>query len=151
MIPELLNTTAISLGSVIATKAYDKAGDAVVNTVFDKAKKFLQSLRKQSPEIVAAIEQADEQPLEYGQAVLEIEAAARSNSEVAEAMQELSAAAKAQPPSSLDEILQKIMESIESKSSKIENYEKIAKEIKAEKGAMVAQKIEIGSQNNHYY
>lgn len=151
MIPQLLTTSAVSLGTVIATKAYDKAGDLVIDTVFDKAKKFLQTLRQKSPETVTAIEQVDEQPLDYEQAVLEIEAAARSNSEVAEAMQELSAAAKAQPISGLDEILQKIMESIESKSSRIENYEKVAEEIRAEKGAMVAQKIEIGSQTNNYY
>lgn len=151
MIPQLLTTSAVSLGTVIATKAYDKAGDLVIDTVFDKAKKFLQTLRQKSPETVTAIEQVDEQPLDYGRAVLEIEAAARSNSEVAEAMQKLSAAAKAQPISGLDEILQKIMESIESKSSRIENYEKIAEEIRAEKGAMVAQKIEIGSQTNNYY
>lgn len=146
----LTHPAVISFGTVIATKAYDKAGDAVLNTVFDKAKKFLQSLKKQSPEIVTAIEQANEQPLDYGQAVLEIEAAARSNSEVAEAMQELSAAAKAQPPSGLDQILQEIKESMESQSSNIENYGKIAEEIKAEKGGIVANKVEIGSQTNNF-
>ena len=151
MIPQLLTTSAVSLGTVIATKAYDKAGDLVIDTVFDKAKKFLQTLRQKSPETVTAIEQVDEQPLDYGRVVLEIEAAARSNSEVAEAMQELSAAAKAQPISGLDKILPKIIKSIESKSSRIENYEKVAEEIRAEKGAMVAQKIEIASQTNNYY
>ena len=150
MIPQLLTTSAVSLGTVIATKAYDKAGDLVIDTVFDKAKKFLQTLRQKSPETVTAIEQVDEQPLDYGRAVLEIEAAARSNSEVAEAMQELSAAAKAQPPSDLENILQNIMESIESQSSNIENYGKMAEKIKAEKGATVAHKVEIANQTINY-
>lgn len=150
MILEFLTTAAISLGTVISTKAYDKAGDLVVDTLSDKAQKFWQVLRQKSPETATAIEQVDEQPLDYGQAVLEIEAAAKSNFEVAEAMQELSVAAKAQPPSNLDEILQKIMESIESQSSNIENYGKMAEEIKAEKGAIVAQKVEIANQTNNY-
>lgn len=151
MIPDFLIHSAISFGTVVATKLNDKAGDAIVNTVPDKAKKFLQFLKKQSPEIVTAIEQANEQPLNYGQAVLEIEAAANSNPEIAEAMQELSAAAKAQPPSGLEQILQEIKESMKSQSSNIESSGKIAKKITAEKGAMVAQKIEIGSQTNNYF
>ena len=150
MISELLATAATSLATVIATKVYDKTGDVVVDTVLEKAKHFWQFLRKESPKIATAIEQSNEQPLDYGQAVLEIEAAARSNSEVAEAMQELSVVAKAQPPSSLDKILQKIMESIESQSSNIENYGKMAEEIKAEKGGIVAQKVEIANQTNNY-
>ena len=46
-----------------------------------------------------------EQPLDYGQAVLEVEAAAKKDPEVNQAIQELTAAAKAEPNPKLAEIL----------------------------------------------
>ncbi len=90
---EPLTTAAIAVGSIVATKALEKTGEKVGKALWDKTGQFLVKLRKQSPQIVAAIEKAPEQPLDYGKAVLEVEAAAKADPQVAQATQELAAAA----------------------------------------------------------
>ncbi|MEH2317091.1 hypothetical protein [Nostoc sp.] len=101
----ILETAAIAIGSVIATKALEKTTEKVTETLLDKTGKFLVTLKKQSPHTVAAIEKAPEQPLDYGKAVLEVELAAKANPEVAQAVQELAEAAKAEPNPKFAEIL----------------------------------------------
>ena len=101
----ILETAAIAVSTIIATKAIEKTGEKVGEALWDKTGKFLVTLKKQSPHTVAAIEKAPEQPLDYGKAVLEVESAAKANPEVAQAMQELAAAAKAEPNPKLAEIL----------------------------------------------
>ncbi|MEH2458202.1 hypothetical protein [Nostoc sp.] len=101
----ILETAAIAIGSVIATKALEKTTEKVTETLLDKTGKFLVTLKKQSPHTVAAIEKVPEQPLDYGKAVLEVELAAKANPEVAQAVQELAAAAKTEPNPKFAEIL----------------------------------------------
>ncbi|MCC5643689.1 hypothetical protein LC607_12170 [Nostoc sp. CHAB 5824] len=101
----ILETAAIAVGTIIATKALEKTGEKVGEALWDKTGNFLVTLKKQSPHTVAAIEKAPEQPLDYGKAVLEVESAAKANPEVAQAAQELAAAAKAEPNPKLAEIL----------------------------------------------
>ncbi|MFN6525311.1 hypothetical protein [Nostoc sp. ChiSLP03a] len=101
----ILETAAIAVGTIIATKALEKTTEKVTESLVNKTGKFLVTLKKQSPHTVAAIEKAPEQPLDYGKAVLEVESAAKANPEVAQAMQELAAAAKAEPNPKLAEIL----------------------------------------------
>ena len=101
----ILETAAIAVSTIIATKAIEKTGEKVGEALWDKTGKFLVTLKKQSPHTVVAIEKEPEQPLDYGKAVLEVESAAKANPEVAQAMQELAAAAKAEPNPKLAEIL----------------------------------------------
>ena len=101
----ILETAAIAVGTIIATKALEKTTKKVTESLVDKTGKFLVTLKKQSPHTVVAIEKAPEQPLDYGKAVLEVESAAKANPEVAQAMQELAQAAKAEPNPKLAEIL----------------------------------------------
>ena len=85
---EPFTTAAIAIGSVVATKALEKTGEKVGETLWQQTGNFLNSLKKESPDTVTAIEKAPGQPLDYGKAVLEIEAAAKANPEVAQRMQE---------------------------------------------------------------
>jgi hypothetical protein len=101
----ILETAAIAIGTIIATKALEKKTEKVTESLVDKTGKFIVTLKKQSPHTVAAIEKAPEQPLDYQKAVLEVESVAKANPEVAQAMQELAAAAKAEPNPKLAEIL----------------------------------------------
>ncbi len=117
---EPLTTAAVAIGSVVATKALEKTGEKLGEALFEKTSKFLSSLKKQSPDTVTAIEKVPEQPLDYGQAVLEVEAAAKANPQVERAMQELAAAAKAEPNSKLVEIL--AMPNLEKMADKIVNF-----------------------------
>ncbi len=101
----ILETAAIAVGTIIATKALEKTTEKVTESLLDKTGKFLVTLKKQSPHTVAAIEKAPEQAIDYQKAVLEVESAAKANPEVAQAVEELAQAAKAEPNPKLAEIL----------------------------------------------
>ena len=78
----MATTAAVAVGSILGTKALEKTGEKIGEAVWDKSTKFLESLKLESPDTVTAIEQAPEQPLDYGQAVLEVEQAATANPDV---------------------------------------------------------------------
>jgi hypothetical protein len=102
---EPLTTAAIALGSVVATKALEKTGEKIGETLYDKTGKFLKALKQESPQTATAIEKAPEAPLDYGVATLEVETAAKKNPEVARSAQELVEAARAEPNPKLAQIL----------------------------------------------
>jgi hypothetical protein len=83
-------------------------------------------LRNESPDTVTAIEKAPEQPLDYGKAVLETEAAAKANPEVAQRMQELVAMVETEP------LLKDLVNSIKSQTQQptVINSQKLAEQIK---------------------
>ena len=117
---EPLTTAAISIGSIVATKALEKTGDKVGEALSQKIINFLSLLKIQCPQTVNAIEKASEQPLDFNQAVLEVEAAAEANPQVKQAMEELAATAKDEPNSKLAQIL--IMPNLQKMAEKIVNF-----------------------------
>jgi hypothetical protein len=123
---EPFTTAAIAIGSVVATKALEKTGEKVGETLWQQTGNFLNSLRNESPDTVTAIEKAPEQPLDYGKAVLEIEAAAKANPEVAQRMQELVAMVETEP------LLKNLVDSIKSQTQQptVINSQKLAEQIK---------------------
>ncbi|WP_138505750.1 hypothetical protein [Nostoc sp. PA-18-2419] len=126
---EPLTAGAIAIGTIVATKVLEKTTEKGTEVLLDKAGKFLVTLKKHSPNTVAAIEKAPSQPLDYGKAVLEVESVAKANPEVAQAAQELATAAETNPPANLAEILSEIKASIEKSQqsyppSFIQNIEK---------------------------
>ena len=123
---EPFTTAAIAIGSVVATKALEKTGEKVAETLWQQTGNFLNSLRNESPDTVTAIEKAPEQPLDYGKAVLEIEAAAKANPEVAQRMQELVAMVETEP------LLKNLVDSIKSQTQQptVINSQKLAEQIK---------------------
>ena len=123
---EPFTTAAIAIGSVVATKALEKMGEKVGETLCQQTGDFLNSLRHESPDTVTAIEKAPEQPLDYGKAVLETEAAAKANPEVAQRMQELVAVVETEP------LLKDLVNSIKSQTQQttVINSQKLAEQIK---------------------
>lgn len=120
---EIVTTTALALGTIVATKALEKTGEEIGEAFYEKSKQFLASLRKQSPDTALAIEQAPDKPLDYGKAVLEIESAAQSNTKVAQSVKELAELGKTSSLSNLAEILKKIEKSVkDSNESYPENF-----------------------------
>ncbi|MHC5746677.1 MAG: hypothetical protein ACYTXT_33260 [Nostoc sp.] len=117
---EPLTAGAIAIGTVIATKALEKTGEKVGEALWDKTDQFLLTLKKYSPYTVVAIEKAQEQPLDYGKAILEVESAAKANAEVNQAVQELAAAAKAETNPKIVEIVN--MPNLQKLADKIVNY-----------------------------
>ena len=84
---EPLTAGVIAIGTVIATKALEKTGRKVGESLWDKTGQFLVTLKKHSPHSVVAIEKAPSQQLDYGKAVLKVESAAKAYHEVNQAMQ----------------------------------------------------------------
>ena len=123
---EPFTTAAIAIGSVVATKALEKMGEKVGETLCQQTGNFLNSLRNESPDTVTAIEKAPEQPLDYGKAVLETEAAAKANPELAQRMQELVAMVETEP------LLKDLVNSIKSQTQQptVINSQKLAEQIK---------------------
>ncbi|WP_375510657.1 hypothetical protein [uncultured Nostoc sp.] len=54
----ILETAAIAVGTIIATKALEKTTEKVTESLVDKTGKFLVTLKKQSPHSVVAIKKA---------------------------------------------------------------------------------------------
>lgn len=132
--------TAGVIITLIATKAFEKTGEKLSESVWNQVDKFLTSLKRKDPQTAAAIEQvaqqpalAEQQPAQFGTAALSerVEAAIQSDPE----LQQIAEAVKAK---------------INVKPSIVQNFTKMAEEIKAEKGSMVAQQITIEHQVNNY-
>jgi hypothetical protein len=102
---EPLTTVAIAVATLLATKALEKIGENIGDTLTHKTQQFSELLKQRLPGTFAAIEQAPEQPLNYGQAVLEIETAAKTDPNISQAIQELVAAAKAAQNPKIADIL----------------------------------------------
>ena len=102
---EPLTTGAIAVATVLATKALEKIGENIGDTLSHKTQQFLELLKQRLPGTFAAIEQAPEQPLNYGEAVLEIETAAKTDPNISQVIQELVAAAKAAQNPKIADIL----------------------------------------------
>ena len=102
---EPLTTGAIAVATLLATKALEKIGENIGDTLTHKTQQFSELLKQRLPGTFAAIEQAPEQPLNYGQAVLEIETAAKTDPNISQVIQELVAAAKAAQNPKIADIL----------------------------------------------
>ena len=89
--------------------------------------KFLTSLKQVSPDTVTAIEKAPEQPLDYGQAILEVESVAKTSPELSQIMTELVKAIEAEP--SLKELVNNTLKS-QSQQASVINNQKLADFIK---------------------
>lgn len=122
-------TVAIALGTIVATKAAEKVGENAGDKLSLAVGKVVTFLKRESPQTAIALESAPEQPLDYGQAVLELEAIAAERPELQQAIQELTAAAQTEPPSNLSAILQEMSQQLQSQSSQnqisVETIEKI--------------------------
>lgn len=117
-----LRGAAIAVGSIIATKALEKTGEKVGEKVWQQTGKFLTSLKQVSPDTVTAIEKAPEQPLDYGQAILEVESVAKTSPELSQIMTELVDIVEAEPLPNLKDIPNNIAKGLQSQSSGQKTY-----------------------------
>lgn len=115
---EIITTTALALATVVATKALETTGEKIGEALWDKSKKFLESLKKHSSDTVLAIEEASQKPLDYGQAIIEIESAAQSDDDIAQSLEELASIAKDRSVPELNEKLNEIFAEIQKSVAK---------------------------------
>lgn len=99
--------TAGTIATLVLTKAFEKVGETLGEKVMEKSGKLMQLLKRKSPDTASAIEAVaqhpelvEQQPEDYGEAVLvdKVESVANSDSEIAAAVQALAYAVKTQVP-----------------------------------------------------
>lgn len=124
-----LTIAATAVAATMMTKAFEKTGEKLGEKVFDQSEKFLTSLRIKSPETASAIQKVPQEPLDFGQAVLEVDALAKTDSELAETIQVLAATAEQDPNLKLAEIVQEIVSTLKSQQPTVQNMGKLAEKI----------------------
>lgn len=140
-----LTLAATAIAATIMTKFWEKTGEKLGEKVFTESEKFLSALKRKSPETVTAIENAPEQPLDYGQAVIEIQSLAERDFEIAEAMQALAWAANEEQNPKLSSIAQEIICALKNQPPTIQNSSKLAEKI-----GLVVQDGNVSIQNLNF-
>jgi NADH dehydrogenase/NADH:ubiquinone oxidoreductase subunit G len=95
---EPVTLTAAAIATLVITKAFEKTGEILGEKALEQGGKLLSLLKRKEPTTAKAIELAQTQPLDYGQAYLigqQVEEAAKKDDEIAEAVAAL--AKEAQP------------------------------------------------------
>lgn len=119
---ELISLTT-AIATLVSTKFVEKIGEGLGEKVLGQANKLMQLLLKRKPddktasEIVLAVqnpELVEQQPLDYGEAVLveKLRKVANSNPEIADAVQALADALKSQHSTTSTINIQKIADKI---------------------------------------
>ncbi|BAY91754.1 MULTISPECIES: hypothetical protein [unclassified Tolypothrix] len=129
---ELVTLTVVvnAIASILWNKAQEKIGENIGDAVWTQSGKLIDKLRKKNklPLLTATVEADETQRLDYGQAVLELKAAAEQDPEIAQAVVDVEAAIKNDQSETGKEI-QKLVKEITSNPSVVNNA-KLADEIK---------------------
>jgi hypothetical protein len=118
-----LTAAGIALFTSVLVKTSDKASDRLSDALLDATGKFLRLLKQRSPKTATSIELAKQEPLDYGQAVLEVEAAAKTDTKLAQAVEALGAAASSDPE------LMETINAVKDESWSVQNFSKLAEKI----------------------
>lgn len=112
-----------SIGTPIAQGALGKVGE----NLLEAGGNLWQQLQAKRPQLAAAIEGANEKPMDYGEAVLELQTAAKQDPEIREAVEQLATEAQADPELAAE--IEKIRETLQSQQPTIQNLAKMAEKI----------------------
>ncbi|MEH2392118.1 MAG: hypothetical protein V7K21_10860 [Nostoc sp.] len=90
---------AATIATLVITKAFEKTGEILGETVLKQGGKLFLLLKRKEPKTASAIELAQTQPLDYRQATLveQVEEAAKKDPEIAQAVEAVADAVKSQP------------------------------------------------------
>ncbi|MBW4685085.1 MAG: hypothetical protein KME40_08280 [Komarekiella atlantica HA4396-MV6] len=96
---EPVSLTAAAIATLVITKAFEKTGEILGEKALEQGGKLLSLLKRKAPNTASAIELAQTQPLDYGQASLveQVEEAANKDPEIAQAVEALADTVKSQP------------------------------------------------------
>jgi cysteinyl-tRNA synthetase len=110
MDPATLSAAAIA--TLVITKAFEKTGEVLGEKALEQGGKLVRLLKERFPKADSALAHVEEKPEDWGEAVLEVEAAAKDDPEVAEAVQEVATAAKENANAEIVQKLQAIEDAI---------------------------------------
>ena len=130
MVTVTLTAGATAIATTLWTKAQEKFGENIGDATWKLGGKLIGLLRQKnkSPLLTKAVEGNEPQRLDYGQAVLELKAAADADPEIAQAVVEVEAAVNNDQSETAKEI-QKLVKQINSHPSGVNNTQ-LANEIK---------------------
>ncbi|UKO97521.1 hypothetical protein [Nostoc sp. UHCC 0870] len=150
---EAVTLTAVgtAIATIVLTKALEKTGEKLGEAALEKSNELIAKLRQKNklPLLANTPEGNAQEALDYGKAVLELKAAADTDTEIAQSVREVEATINQDQSQSAEEI-QKLAAEIQAQPAIVNNFAKLAERIQAEKGAMVAQQITIQEQHNTY-
>lgn len=129
MEPVTLTAVATAIATILLTKSLEKVGENIGNVAWVHSRNLIEQLRNKSklPLLTDAVEGNEPQRLNYGQAVLELKAAADKDPEIAKAVVEVEAAAKADPK--VAQTAQEVENTLKSEQPTIQNLTKLAEKI----------------------
>jgi cysteinyl-tRNA synthetase len=110
MDPATLSAAAVA--TLVITKAFEKTGEVLGEKALEQGGKLVRLLKERFPKADSALVRVEERPEDWGEAVLEVEAAAKDDPEVAEAVQEVATAAKENANAEIVQKLQAIEDAI---------------------------------------
>lgn len=94
MDPATLSAAAIA--TLVITKAFEKTGEKLGEKALEQGGKLVQLLQKRFPKASTALARVEEKPEDWGEAVLEVEAAAKKDEEVKATVQAIADEVKSQ-------------------------------------------------------
>ncbi|QLE49276.1 hypothetical protein FD724_15000 [Nostoc sp. C057] len=148
MVTVTLTAVATAIATTLWTKAQEKIGENIGDATWTLGGKLIGLLRQkdQAPSLTSAVEANEPQRLDYGQAVLELQAAAQ-DPEIAQAVMDVEVAVNNDQSEIAKEIKKKAAE-IQSQSSIVNNFAKLADNLTVKEGGIAGQSINIGTYNN---
>ncbi len=132
MEPVTLTTAATAIATIFFTKVIEKPGENLGQLLWDKTQNLVLRLKGKSDKIAGLLEVNQQQPLDYGEAVLELKALADRNPELAQAIKEVEAEANKESNPEFKQKLQEVKEEadkLEGKEPIIQNLAKLADKI----------------------
>jgi hypothetical protein len=93
MEPVTITTVATAIATIFFTKVIEKPGENLGQLLWDKTQNLVARLQGKSEKIAGLLEGSQQQPLDYGEAILELKALADKNPEIAQVIKEVEAEA----------------------------------------------------------
>ena len=132
MEPISITAVATAITTIFFTKAIEKTGENLGEFLSNKTKILIGKLSRKSTKVKGLLEAEEHQPLQIGEAILEVKQIADREPEIAEAILEVETAAKdEQNPKFQDEINQVKQEAAQlvGQQPTIQNMTKLAEKI----------------------
>ncbi len=123
-----LTTAATAIATIFFTKVIEKPGENLGQLLWDKTQNLVLRLKGKSDKIASLLEGNQQQPLDYGEAVLELKVLADKDPELAKAIKEVEAEVQQNPD--LAKMVQTLAQAIQSQPPTIQNSGKLAEYIK---------------------
>jgi|ERR671932_456211 hypothetical protein len=125
---EPVSLTTAAIATLVLTQAFEKTGEMLGEEVVKAGGRLTGLLKNKFPTTASFIELAKQEPLDYGQTLLEkIQVATKLDSEVTQAVQEVEAAALADPQ--FPQAVRAVEDAVKFQPSTVSDYGNLAQEL----------------------